>query len=136
MKLGWFDALGGETSWREIEAINSAAEGVAMLQQGQEGLANQIGRLVKLSVAQEQEIDELKLTVDVLVDLLVDTLGLDPTQLKYRLEAAFAELEAARAEARSKGAMVQCTSCGAQVRARQTTITVTGVVCDACVAGG
>jgi hypothetical protein len=133
-KLGWTDVVFGATTARELAAINSAAEGVEALQVADAGLAQQIGKLYRLDVAQGEEIRRLRMTVEVLIDVLVDTVGLDPSVLKYRLEAALEEARAADEETERRGAMVRCAACAAEVPSRSTTITEIGVVCDPCAA--
>src|SRR5690606_24439698 len=105
-------------------------EGVEALQLADAGLAAQIGKLFRLDVAQGDEIRRLRLTGDVLIDVLVDTLGLDPSVLKYRLEAALEEARAADEETERRGPTVRCAACAADVPSRSTTITEIGVVCD------
>ncbi len=133
-KLGWTDVAFGDVGAREYGVINSAVAGIEALQTADVSLAEQVHKLFQLDIAQADEIDRLRLTVRVLTEVLVDTLGLDETVLQYRLEAAIDEAGEAKRKAQEQGAMVRCESCSATVPASKTNITAFGVVCDACFA--
>jgi hypothetical protein len=133
-RIGLFESIFSEMSARERQLFDQAAEGISALQTSSVGTAEQVNKLFRLDVQQGAEIERLRLTVQVLVDVLVDTLGLDPKVLEYRLEAAFEEAAARRAETEAAGKMITCAFCDASVPATRTNITESGTLCDDCFA--
>lgn len=133
-RIGLFEAMFSGVSARERQLFDQAAEGISTLQTASVGTAEQVNKLFRLDVQQGEEIERLRLTVQVLVDVLVDTVGLDPKVLEYRLEAAFEEAAAKRAEAEAAGKVLTCAFCDASVPATRTNITESGTLCDACFA--
>ncbi len=133
-KLGWADVVFGDLSPREYSVVNGAVNGIEALQSADVSLAEQVHKLFRLDIEQAEEIERLRLTVRVLTEVLVDTLGLDETVLQYRLEAAVDEAEEARRTSQKQGKMVRCESCTAMVPSSKTNITAFGVVCDGCFA--
>jgi formylmethanofuran dehydrogenase subunit E len=82
-------------------------------------------------LAQREQIRDLGMLVGVLVRILGEASVVDPSVLKYRVEAAIEErIEAGKPENR----MVACTRCGKQVTAARTEMTADGTVCDVCMA--
>jgi hypothetical protein len=133
-RVGFFESMFTDLSARERELFDQAAEGISALQTSSVGTAEQVNKLFRLDVQQGEELERLRLTVQVLVDVLVDTLGLDPKVLEYRLEAALEEAAARRAESEAAGKMLNCAFCEASVPATRTNITESGTLCDGCFA--
>lgn len=95
-KLGWF----WNNEWMQRNAINEAAEEIDSLRAARAGDAGTFARLFNLDRAQAQEIAALRVTVEVLANLLIESGALDEKALRYRIEAAYADLEASQPPAK------------------------------------
>jgi hypothetical protein len=89
-RLGWF--FSNELAQRN--AINEAASDIAGMQAARAGDAGTFARLFELDRAQAQEITSIKVTLEVLANLLIQAGIVDEKTLRYRIEAAYGELEA------------------------------------------
>jgi len=133
-KLGWAEMAFGNVTAKEYRVINGAVDGIEALQSADVSLAEQVHKLFRLDIEQAEEIDRLRLTVRVLTEVLVDTLGLDETVLQYRLEAAIDEAEESKRATQKQGKVIRCEGCTTMVPSSRTNITAFGVVCDDCFA--
>lgn len=133
-RIGFLESIFSDLSIRERQLFDDAAEGISTLQTASVGTAEQVNKLFRLDVQQGEEIERLRLTVQVLVDVLVDTLGLDSKVLEYRLEAALEEAAARRTEAEAGGRTITCAFCETSVPVTRTNITEAGTLCDGCFA--
>lgn len=91
-RLGWFFA----NEWAQRNAINEAASAIDSIIAARAGDAGTFARLFELDRAQAQEITAIKVTLEVLANLLIEAGIVDQKALRYRIEAAYAELEAAQ----------------------------------------
>ncbi len=88
-KLGWF----WNNEWRQRDAINEAADEINSLRAERADQSSALARLFNLDRAQAQEIAALKVTVEVLANLLIESGAIDEKVLRYRIEAGYADLE-------------------------------------------
>ena len=91
-KLGWFF----NNEWMQRERINEAAEEINALRSARAGESGALTRLFNLDRAQAQEIASLRVTLEVLANLLIESGTVDEKTLRYRIEAAWANHEAAQ----------------------------------------
>jgi len=91
-KLGWF----WNNEWRQRDAINQAAEELDVMRAERAGDTSALTRLFNLDRAQAQEIARLRVTVEVLANLLIESGAVDEKTLRYRIEARWSEYEAAQ----------------------------------------
>jgi protein-disulfide isomerase-like protein with CxxC motif len=91
-RLGWF--FNNEMAQRN--AINEAAAAINAIGAARAGDAGTFARLFELDRAQAQEITAIKVTLEVLANLLIEAGIVDEKALRYRIEAAYAELEASQ----------------------------------------
>lgn len=110
------------------QSITSAIENQAMSAQA---LFEQIRELYALDREQARELCELRATVKVMGQLLIE-LGIDESVLRYRVEAAVDESRAQAEEKAVRDRMISCAQCGQEVPPARTNITEFGSVCDRC----
>lgn len=91
-----------------------------------------IQNLFALDKAQAAEIDHLRATVDVLVDMLIDAGVIDEKTFGYRLEAEFDRVDSERREEEQAARLVECYSCGKKVDPKRTQVDAVGTICDVC----
>ena len=85
-----------------------------------------------LDRTQAAEIQQLRLTVQVLMELLAEAGVLVPAAFDAKLEQRRQALEQKRAAEARRGSMTACTACHQEVPASRTQITENGTVCDPC----
>lgn len=122
--------------WHERQKINEAASELNALAGGQDGLRRQIQRLFALDKDQGKELERLRVTVAVLMDVIVEAGVTTDARLTERLVAALATLEpkpqAGSEAAKPAPRVTRCASCGEEVAANFTYVTERGEVCDRC----
>jgi hypothetical protein len=91
-RLGWFF----NNEWAQRNAINEAASEIDALRSARSGDAGTFARLFALDRAQAQDITAIKTTLEVLSNLLIEAGIVDEKALRYRIEAAYAELAASQ----------------------------------------
>lgn len=84
-KLGWFF----NNEWMQRNAINEAAEEIDSLRAARADSHSAIERLFSLDRAQGQELAALRVTVEVLANMLIESGAVDEKTLRYRIEAAY-----------------------------------------------
>jgi hypothetical protein len=151
-KLSWF--LNNE--WHQRQAINDAAAEINSLRAERSDAHGAINRLFALDRAQGQELAALRVTVEVLSNLLIESGVVDEKSLRYRIEAAWANQELLEPPAPPPSAYetlsapvaaapppapepvpdqpVECARCFEKVPRSRTQITEQGTVCDLCAA--
>jgi len=99
-----------------------------------QGVAEQVGRLLRICEAQRQEIGQLRLGQQLLMQMLTERGVIDFAELqtRYRATEQAAQPSPEPAQTPPGQATVQCASCGNQVDRRNTYVTGRGTVCDAC----
>ena len=85
-KLGWF--FNNEIMQRE--AINQAADEINSLRAERADASSALNRLFALDRAQGQELAALRVTVEALANMLIESGAIDETSLRHRIEAAWA----------------------------------------------
>ncbi len=85
-KLGWFF----NNEWMQRDRINEAADEINSLRAARADSHGAIERLFALDRAQGQELAALRVTVEVLANLLIESGAVDEKSLRYRIEAAWA----------------------------------------------
>ncbi|HEU5058234.1 MAG TPA: hypothetical protein VFU21_16995 [Kofleriaceae bacterium] len=85
-KLGWFF----NNEWMQRERINEAAEEINSLRAARADAHGAIERLFALDRAQGQELAAVRVTLEVLTNLLIESGAIDERTLRYRIEAAWA----------------------------------------------
>jgi len=91
-KIGWFF----NNEWGQRKAINEAADEINILRAERADGAGTFGRLFALDRAQAQEIAAIKVTLEVMANMLIESGAIDEKTLRYRIEAAHAELAASQ----------------------------------------
>jgi hypothetical protein len=91
-KLGWFF----NNEWMQRDRLNEAADEINTLRAARADSQSAIERLFALDRAQGQELASLRVTVEVLANLLIESGAVDEKTLRYRIEAAWANHEAAQ----------------------------------------
>jgi formylmethanofuran dehydrogenase subunit E len=141
MAVGFFD-LFFDSDYKQRRDINSLATTETVLAADMSGLSRQVAQL-------GARLDDLSLTIAVLVKILQEQTLADPKVLHYRVEAEKEAIaEAARDAAKQMAAsavtashphkapapvfQVRCDKCGNQVPSTRTTITADGTLCDRC----
>lgn len=122
--IGYVDAL------RADEDLRAEFENAADL-----GVAEQVGKLLRITNRQAQRIADLELSVQLLTQLLVERGGLDLAAFQARYQAVQASQvshQAAKAAAQNQ---VQCAACGKSVDRRNSFVTSRGTVCGGCHSG-
>lgn len=84
-KLGWFF----NNEWMQRNAINEAADEINSLRAARADSHSAIERLFNLDRAQGQELAALRVTVEVLANMLIESGVVDEKTLRYRIEAAY-----------------------------------------------
>jgi hypothetical protein len=145
-KIGFWEALFTDgISWREREAINLLDDAVAFQQ---EDMNFRLGKITEVIRDQKLAISQLRVTVNVLVQLLHESGGLNREELHARIDAAMKALEAPPAPAgpyRDGGAAGQaaapravpdksCCRCLKWFAENRLNITEDGLMCDRCLA--
>lgn len=126
----WF-----EGEWAERQKINEAARELNALGAVQNGLAAQVHRLFALDKDQGKELERLRMTIAVLMDVLVEAGVTEDAKLRERLDLALSTLEPKPAPVTSpagEARSVRCAACGNEVAASFTYVTSRGEVCDRC----
>ena len=121
--------------WHERQKINEAASELNALAGGQEGLRRQIQRLFALDKDQGKELERLRVTVAVLMDVIVEAGVTTDAKLTQRLVTALAALEPkpeSGSTTKAPARVTRCASCGEEVQASFTYVTERGEVCDRC----
>jgi|GEM_PF-4134452 len=115
--MRWWDKSFGDVGWQERRRRAEAADD---LDKGD--VSSSVQRLYALDEAQAREIARLRLTVRVLTEILVDTMGLDEDLLHQRMTEAVTEAEAASAASDKDAAAVKarCTICSAPTKVAST----------------
>ena len=131
-KLSWFNLLDNDTSYAEWRAINEAHDSIQHQAQMDAIQATQLQKLFALDRTQAEEIQQLRLTIQVLMQLLAEAGVLSPEAFDARIEQRRMALEQKRAEVARRGPMVNCMSCQQSVPSSRTQITGDGTVCDQC----
>jgi hypothetical protein len=85
-KLGWFF----NNEWMQRERINEAADEINALRAARADSHGAIERLFALDRAQGQELAAVRVTLEVLTNLLLESGVVDEKALRYRIEAAWA----------------------------------------------
>ncbi len=139
--MSWWDKSFSDVGWQQRRRREEAADD---LDKG-DAVAS-VQRLFALDEAQAQEIQRLRLTVRVLTEILVDTMGLDAGLLHQRMVEAIGEAktgqEPVRPAASSDATPAQvsgrarCSICSAPAEVESTHFAEFGMVCDACHAVG
>ena len=88
-KLGWFF----NNEWMQRDRINEAADEINALRAARADSHGAIERLFALDRAQGQELAALRVTVEVLANMLIESGAVDEKTLRYRIEAAWANTE-------------------------------------------
>ena len=88
-KLGWFF----NNEWMQRERINEAAEEINSLRAARADSHGAIERLFALDRVQGQELAAVRVTLEVLTNLLIESGAVDEKTLRYRIEAAWANNE-------------------------------------------
>ena len=133
MSRSWYDRM--QDSRIDHIAQEAAASVAEMGSATGDGIgANHalIQNLFALDRAQSVEIDRLRATVKVLVDMLLDAGALDQSAFRYRLEAEIDRADAERQEEVAAARKVECYACGQQVEPEQTQVNAIGTICDRC----
>lgn len=134
--MRWWDKSFSDVGWQERRRRAEAADDL-----GKGDVASSVQRLYALDEAQAEEIERLRLTVRVLTEILVDTMGLDEDLLHQRMTEAMGEAKHARASAAADDAeppkgKARCAICSAPAQVASTHFAEFGLVCDACHALG
>lgn len=88
-KLGWFF----NNEWMQRERINEAADEINALRAARADSHGAIERLFALDRVQGQELAAVRVTLEVLSNLLIESGAVDEKTLRYRIEAAWANNE-------------------------------------------
>lgn len=128
MAVGFFDMF-FDSEYRQRGDINT-------LQMTEGALESDVVAMSERIRALRMQVNDLSLTVAVLVKMLQEQNVVDPKVLHYRVEA---ELDALRPPPQQLGARqpvpdvpVTCERCGTVVPSSKTTITAAGTLCDKC----
>ena len=106
--------------------INEALDREEVLQSNVDSMATYIRGL-------RQDIDELRVTVGILVQMLAEANQVDPTVIRYRVEAALDELHApppVKDAPAGMPATITCVRCRRDVPPANTVMTADGARCD------
>ena len=131
-ETSWWDLVFGDVGWVERQRLNEASSELGDLRNSSQLRSSQIEKLFELDKAQGREIERLRLTVRVLTELLVDTMGLDEKILHYRMEAAVDEAQRAHEEKSARGKVVRCSTCSQKAPFAEMEFIGFGLVCEAC----
>ncbi len=150
-KIGFFEAMFHDIGYREREALNEAAHSLTMQDIATSHNSRGLEKLFALDRVQAEEIARLRVMVEVLSEMLVDSKVLSKDTLALRVKDSFRILEESKHPVPSKSAeghpfrggpsskeavapepVTSCTRCGEQVYARNTQITANGTICDGC----
>jgi len=143
-KLTWWQTLGSGGS--EISKINEAADEINALADQAGDLRKKIRRLFELDRDQGRALEEVKITVEVLIAALARAGVLDVDQLTHdvrtEIEARFAPpprpggpggpYRQGPAPAPPPERKVLCLECECEVPISQTYVTAHGEICDRC----
>ena len=146
--MTWWNNIFGDVGWQGRHSRDKVADWLEGVEDAE--AAHQILRLFELDEAQAREIAQLRLTVRVLSEILVDNMGLDPDVLRERMEAAAREHETGHRQAKPpsqqaeatpepptpEGTRARCSICSAPAAVQATHFSSHGLVCDACAARG
>jgi len=120
-----------DTQGLQRSDINEALDREDALESNVDSMATYIRGL-------RNDIDELRVTVGILVQMLAEANQLDATVIRYRVEAALDELHAPRATKPASAGMpatITCVRCRREVPPATTVMTADGARCDpACAA--
>jgi hypothetical protein len=133
-KIGLLTQLlgGKQLEWRQTNAINQLQSQIARVSvDGQS-----VGMLFELDRVQGEEIARLRATVNVLVDLLVETGALNEEILSDRLRAALQAATPPAPPADPDAQQITCAACGRGVTVAEAARGVAGVVCHDCFGAG
>jgi hypothetical protein len=116
-----------DTEVRQRRDINEALDREDALQSNVDSLRTHIRGL-------HQDIDELRVTVGILIQMLAEANQVDPTVIRYRVEAALDELHAPppvnKATPTQMPATITCIRCRREVPPASTVMTADGARCD------
>ena len=125
----------GLDSWEARAMAELESEMVAFTSaQAESGTINHglIQKLFALDRAQSKELAELRGTVKVLTEMLMQSGGVDEEIFGYRMEAEMDRLRAQDEAARADESRIECAQCNTRVPKASTHIAAFGAVCDAC----
>jgi hypothetical protein len=116
-----------DTQVRQRRDINEALDREDALQSNVDSMRTHIRGL-------HQDIDELRVTVGILIQMLAEANQVDPTVIRYRVEAALDELHAPppvnKPASNRMPATITCVRCRREVPPESTVMTADGARCD------
>jgi len=116
-----------DTEYRQRRDINEALDREEAMQSNVDSMATYIRGL-------RQDIDELRVTVGILVQMLAEANQVDATVIRYRVEAALDELHAPhpgdKTAPTAMPATITCVRCRREVPPASTVMTADGARCD------
>lgn len=142
-KTGFFTKWIATDSWvdrQQYDRLDEQSDDLNVVEGIAQATAHQVQRLLEVDKQQQLEIQRLRVTVNVLVQMLAEAGVLDGKVLGYRIDAAFAELapppeEVAAQRAAHAGArdpMMACTRCKLEFLMSELSVTPDGYFCPEC----
>jgi hypothetical protein len=134
-KFGWTRWLSNTTDRGQYDALNEQSDAIDSVNELQRYTGERVRKLYELDQEQGRELDRLRATINVLVQMLAASGALDEKAFGYRMEAALAELEpevpAGPVISQADPAMT-CNGCNGEFPMSTFTVMPNGNFCQKC----
>lgn len=142
-KTGFFTKWIATDSWvdrQQYDRLDEQDDNLSSVEGLARGTAARVQQLLEVDRQQQLEIQRLRVTVSVLVQMLAEAGALDGKTFGYRVDAAFADLEpdpgaVTASKAKSDGGgdpLVACTRCKLEFPLSGLSVLPNGYFCEAC----